>query len=68
MANGAGSPTRHQRPRNVDLAQKPLPPSQMYILKTNTNITMLVNNAGFGATAPLLQSDIDRMEDMVSTT
>ena len=36
------------------------------ILRTNKDITMLVNNAGFGATAPLLQSDVDRMEDMVT--
>lgn len=27
---------------------------------------MLVNNAGFGATAPLLKSDINRMEDMMT--
>ena len=36
------------------------------ILKTRQGITMLVNNAGFGATASLLQSDVDRMEDMVT--
>jgi uncharacterized protein len=36
------------------------------VLKTNTNVTVLVNNAGFGATAPLLQSDVDRLEDMVT--
>jgi NAD(P)-dependent dehydrogenase (short-subunit alcohol dehydrogenase family) len=35
-------------------------------LKTNANIMMLVNNAGFGATAPLLRSDINKMEDMVT--
>jgi len=35
------------------------------ILKTDHSITMLVNNAGVGATAPALQSDIDAMEAMI---
>ena len=35
------------------------------ILKTNADISMLVNNAGVGATAPLLASDVDKMEDMI---
>ncbi|MDM0117462.1 SDR family oxidoreductase [Variovorax sp. J22R133] len=35
-------------------------------LRTREDITMLVNNAGFGATAPLLSSDIDRMEEMIT--
>jgi short-subunit dehydrogenase len=35
-------------------------------LKTNPAITLLVNNAGVGATAPLLQSDVKRMEDMIT--
>jgi len=34
-------------------------------LRTRGDITMLVNNAGFGAAAPLLGSDIDRMEEMI---
>ncbi|WP_432726742.1 SDR family NAD(P)-dependent oxidoreductase [Variovorax sp. W6] len=34
-------------------------------LRTRGDITMLVNNAGFGAAAPLLDSDIDRMEEMI---
>jgi uncharacterized protein len=50
----------------ADLGKKADLTSVEDILKTNTNITTLVNNAGFGATAPLLQSDIDRMEDMVT--
>jgi short-subunit dehydrogenase len=50
----------------ADLSKKADLTSVEDILKTNTNITMLVNNAGFGATAPLLQSDINRMEDMVT--
>ena len=35
------------------------------ILRTNAGISMLVNNAGVGATAPLLASDVDKMEDMI---
>jgi short-subunit dehydrogenase len=36
------------------------------ILRTNAGITMLVNNAGFGATAPLLGANVDKMEEMIS--
>ncbi len=35
-------------------------------LRTDKSITMLVNNAGVGAYAPLLDSDVDKMEDMIS--
>ncbi|MGO4676691.1 SDR family NAD(P)-dependent oxidoreductase [Bosea sp. 2YAB26] len=35
-------------------------------LRGNRRITTLVNNAGVGATAPLLQSDIDKMSDMIA--
>lgn len=35
-------------------------------LRQNAGITMLVNNAGFGASAPLLASDIERMEEMIA--
>lgn len=34
-------------------------------LRTDPNITLLVNNAGTAALTPLLQSAIDRMEDMI---
>jgi hypothetical protein len=34
-------------------------------LRTDPAITLLVNNAGVGATAPLLQADVDRMEAMI---
>lgn len=34
-------------------------------LESDTGITMLVNNAGLGATAPLLSADIDEMEHMI---
>jgi uncharacterized protein len=36
------------------------------VLRTDASITVLVNNAGVGATAPLLQSDIDKMEQMIT--
>lgn len=36
------------------------------VLRTDASITMLVNNAGIGATAPLLQSDIDKMDEMIA--
>ncbi|GLS33529.1 hypothetical protein SAMN04488498_12532 [Mesorhizobium albiziae] len=35
------------------------------LLATHSGITMLVNNAGVGALAPLLQSDVDEMEEMI---
>lgn len=35
------------------------------VLKTDRSITLLVNNAGFGGTAPLLASDVDKMQAMV---
>jgi uncharacterized protein len=34
-------------------------------LRTNATITLLVNNAGVGATAPLLSSDIEKMDEMI---
>jgi short-subunit dehydrogenase len=36
------------------------------ILRTDASITMLVNNAGVGATAPLLQSDPAKMDAMIT--
>jgi short-subunit dehydrogenase len=35
------------------------------MLRTDSSVTTLVNNAGFGATAPLLASNIDKMVDMI---
>jgi short-subunit dehydrogenase len=35
------------------------------VLRTDSSITLLLNNAGVGATAPLLSSDIGKMEAMV---
>jgi short-subunit dehydrogenase len=35
-------------------------------LKTDASITMLVNNAGVGGVGPLLQSDVEKVEEMVT--
>jgi len=35
------------------------------LLRSDTTVTMLVNNAGFGTFAPLLQSDPQKMVDMI---
>ncbi len=35
------------------------------LLRTDSSITLLVNNAGLGATAPLLGADVDKMEHMI---
>jgi short-subunit dehydrogenase len=35
------------------------------MLRTDTGITLLVNNAGVGAAAPLLASDIEKMDEMI---
>jgi len=35
------------------------------ILRANPSITLLVNNAGIGATAPLLNADVEKMDDMI---
>jgi short-subunit dehydrogenase len=36
------------------------------ILRANADVTMLVNNAGVGATAPLLDADVEKMDEMIS--
>jgi short-subunit dehydrogenase len=35
-------------------------------LRSDAGVTLLVNNAGFGATAPLMDSDPDTLESMIS--
>jgi short-subunit dehydrogenase len=35
------------------------------LLRTDPRITLLVNNAGIGATAPLLQADVEKMDAMI---
>jgi uncharacterized protein len=36
------------------------------VLRTDASITLLVNNAGTAATTPLLDSDVDKMDDMIA--
>jgi uncharacterized protein len=36
------------------------------VLKKDASITLLVNNAGFGAVAPLLNSNVNNMDEMIS--
>ena len=36
------------------------------LLRTDASITALVNNAGFGATAPLLDADVETMDEMIA--
>ena len=36
-----------------------------HILRTNADISLLVNNAGVGAAGPLLASDVNKMEEMI---
>jgi len=35
------------------------------ILRANADITLLVNNAGVGASAPLLNADVEKMDNMI---
>ena len=36
------------------------------LLRTDSSITLLVNNAGVGATAPLLAADVEKMQEMIN--
>jgi short-subunit dehydrogenase len=36
------------------------------VLRTDANITLLVNNAGIAATAPLLDSDVEKMDAIIA--
>ena len=36
------------------------------VLHTDASITLLVNNAGIAATAPLLDSDVEKMDDIIA--
>jgi hypothetical protein len=50
----------------ADLGDKPDRARIEALLGHDARITMLVNNAGLGATAPLLAADVDAMEAMVT--
>jgi uncharacterized protein len=50
----------------ADLNDKAELASVENLLRTDKSITVLVNNAGFGATTPLLASDVAKMDEMIS--
>jgi len=61
---------RHEAQVNVevviaDLSKKSELLKVENLIKENTAINLLVNNAGFGAVTPLLQSNIDQMQDLI---
>lgn len=49
----------------ADLADKAGMKSVENVLKNDSSITMLVNNAGVGSVASILQADVDAMDDMI---
>ncbi|HEX2554312.1 MAG TPA: SDR family oxidoreductase [Microvirga sp.] len=61
----AGSVDRQIRTVVADLNDKADLQQVEALLRTDSGITLLVNNAGVGATAPLLESRIDAMEEMI---
>jgi short-subunit dehydrogenase len=50
---------------SADLTKKADLARVEHVLRSDASITLLLNNAGFGATAPLLASDIAKMEELV---
>ena len=50
----------------ADLTDPPALARIETVLRTDASITLLLNNAGVGATAPLLASDIGQMERMIA--
>ncbi len=60
-----GDTGRHVRVVAADLTNKSQLAAVEQLLRTDASITVLVNNAGFGATSPLVNSDIDEMDRMI---
>jgi len=50
----------------ADLNNKPDLARVEQALRTDASITMLVNNAGVAATSTLLESDVDKMDEMIT--
>jgi uncharacterized protein len=50
----------------ADLNQKADVAQVESILRKDARVTLLVNNAGIGSVAPLLDADIEKMEDMIT--
>src|ERR1700759_446633 len=61
----AGEPGRHVDVVGADLTVKADVRRIEERLRSDRGITMLVNNAGVGATAPLIDSDVDQLESMI---
>lgn len=57
---------RHVEVLVADLADKADVHRVEERLRSDATITLLVNNAGVGATAPLLEADVEQMEEMVA--
>jgi len=65
-ANLASSSGRHITAIVADLNDKIDLAKVEAKLKEDSSITMLVNNAGIGAVVPLLDADIDKMEEIIA--
>jgi uncharacterized protein len=57
---------RSATPLRADLNDKSDLKKVERILREDEAITLLVNNAGIGAVTPLLDSDVDKMDDMIA--
>lgn len=67
LANRIGSQTgRAVEVVTADLGNKADLRRVEDLLRTDASITVLVNNAGIGATEPLLDSNVDKMEEMIT--
>jgi len=62
----SGATGRRVRTITADLADREQLRRVEDVLRTESDITVLVNNAGVGATAPLLQSKVDDMDAMIT--
>ncbi len=57
---------RSVTPLRADLSDKADLAKVESMLRDNQAITMLVNNAGIGSVAPLLDADVEKMEDIIA--
>ena len=57
---------RSVKPLRADLNNKTDLAKVEQTLREDPSITMLVNNAGIGAVTPLLDSDVDKMDEMIA--
>jgi uncharacterized protein len=67
LATRLTNETRHSvEVLSADLNNKPDLARVEEVLKKDASITLLVNNAGIGTVAPLLSSDVNKMDEMIS--